>query len=146
MKKIWMAVAAVGLLLALAWWTKQKLEEKTQNDLRAELMTVHDEVMPKMGELTMLAGRVKEMLRDSSMGAEVRTELESLLVRMESAEEGMMDWMAAFKQPEALRSSMDHPAIMTYLQQEKTTISQVASHINEGIEQGKYWVDKPGTN
>lgn len=140
MKKLVSGFTAALLLLALSCANEQKTQEEAQNAVRTELMAVHDEVMPRMGELTMLAGQVKQLLQDSSLNSSTRTEIEVLLSQMETAEDGMMDWMAAYKQPEVLRSSMDHASIMAYLEKEKKTISQVAVQINEGIAKGKQMI------
>ena len=66
------------------------------------------------------------------------------VAQMTEAEEGMMDWMANFKQPESLRAEMDHKAIMAYLSQEKEKISEVGVQIKSGIETGKTLVAATG--
>lgn len=129
---------SLAILLTIACTNEKKTEESAQDALRVELMAVHDDVMPKMGELTRIAGQLKAVLaNDSTLTAEPRAELERAIDQMAVAEEGMMDWMAEFKQPESLRAQMDHAAIIKYLEQEKQTISTVADQINQGIETGK---------
>ena len=129
---------SLAILLTVACTNEKKTQESAQDALRVELMAIHDDVMPKMGELTRIAGQLKDLLAtDSTLAAEPRAELERAIDQMAIAEEGMMDWMAAFKQPESLRAQMDHAAIMKYLEKEKQTISTVADQINQGIETGK---------
>jgi len=53
------------------------------------------------------------------------------------AEEGMMDWMSVFKQPDFLRDTMAHQAIMDYLAAEKEKIAGVGEQIKTGITEGK---------
>ena len=112
--------------------------QKKQEALRDELMAIHDDVMPKMGELTTLAGQLKQVIAtDSTLTETERTEIESAITRMALAEEGMMDWMATFRQPEALRGKMEDEAILQYLKAEKQNIQEVSVQIHSGIESGK---------
>ncbi len=113
-------------------------EVASEDRLRNDLMQVHDEVMPRMGELTSLAGQVKEILeKDTQLSGEERLEVETAVREMEMAEEGMMDWMAGFRQPEALRATMGHEQIMDYLKAEQDKIQKVNLQIKAGIEKGK---------
>lgn len=112
--------------------------QKKQDALRDELMAIHDDVMPKMGELTTLAGQLKQVIAtDSTLTESERTEIESAITRMALAEEGMMDWMATFRQPEVLRDKMENEAILQYLEAEKQKINEVAVQIRSGIDSGK---------
>lgn len=102
------------------------------------LMQIHDEVMPMMGELTMLTGQLKALLqKDSLIAPEARQGVVTAITEMEAAEEGMMDWMAAFRQPETLRPKMGHDAIMRYLEAERKKIEEVNAQIKYGIEKGR---------
>jgi outer membrane lipoprotein-sorting protein len=112
--------------------------QKKQDALRDELMAIHDDVMPKMGELSTLAGQLKQIIAtDSTLTETERTKIESAIMRMALAEEGMMDWMATFRQPEMLRGKMENEAILQYLEAEKQKINDVSVQIRSGIEDGK---------
>jgi hypothetical protein len=101
-------------------------------------MAIHDDVMPKMGELSTLAGQLKQIIAtDSTLTETERTKIESAITRMALAEEGMMDWMATFRQPEMLRGKMENEAILQYLEAEKQKINDVSVQIRSGIEDGK---------
>ena len=126
-------LAGVSLLCFGSSCAQQK-----QDALRDELMAIHDDVMPKMGELSTLAGQLKQVIAtDSTLTETERTEIESAISRMALAEEGMMDWMATFRQPEALRGKMEDEAILHYLETEKQNIQEVSVQIRSGIESGK---------
>ncbi len=139
MKKWIHAVFFVTLIFSSTQCVRsQKTGVADEDRLRADLMQVHDEVMPRMGELTMLAGQVKEILKqDTLLPAETRGQFEATVREMEMAEEGMMDWMAGFRQPEVLRATMGHEQIMAYLNAEKDKITEVSVQIKSGIEKGK---------
>ena len=112
--------------------------QKKQDALRDELMAIHDDVMPKMGELSTLAGQLKQIIAtDSTLTETERTKIESAIMRMALADEGMMDWMATFRQPEMLRGKMENEAILQYLEAEKQKINDVSVQIRSGIEDGK---------
>ncbi|MBK8878269.1 MAG: hypothetical protein IPN74_06870 [Haliscomenobacter sp.] len=145
MKTFSYTLAALLLFALAGCGNEKKAQEAEQVQLRSELMVVHDEVMPMMGELTSLAGQLKQTLQaDSTLAPDVRAQMETAVAQMTEAEEGMMDWMANFKQPENLRAEMDHKAIMAYLSEEKDKISEVGAQIKSGIETGKALVAAAG--
>ncbi|MFZ4428557.1 MAG: hypothetical protein ACOYOO_15470 [Saprospiraceae bacterium] len=115
-----------------------KSEVRAEAQQLVALMQIHDEVMPMMGELAMLTGQLKALLQEDSLAApEVRRGIATAVAEMEAAEAGMMDWMAAFRQPETLRATMGHDAIMRYLAAERRKIETVSVQIKSGIEKGK---------
>ena len=123
---------------ALQCTNSKKNGEAAEDLLRTDLMKIHDEVMPMMGELTGLTGEVKKILQqDTLLPQEEQQKLEMVVKEMEIAEEGMMDWMAGFRQPESLRATMGHEEIMAYLNTEKDKITEVSTRIKSGIENGK---------
>ncbi len=133
MNRIIFFLAGVSLL-----YLSSSCTQKKQDAIRDELMAIHDDVMPKMGELSTLAGQLKQIIAtDSTLTETERTKIESAITRMALAEEGMMDWMATFRQPEMLRGKMENEAILQYLEAEKQKINDVSAQIRSGIEDGK---------
>ncbi|MCU0348517.1 MAG: hypothetical protein MUC59_16380 [Saprospiraceae bacterium] len=101
-----------------------------ENALRDEVFVIHDEVMPRMSEIVTMKGKLKDFQMDSTLSIEAN----ALTVRLEKAEEGMMDWMNKFTQVEKLRESKNHEEIMAYLEAEKQRISKVSDDMNSSIE------------
>ncbi len=140
--KMYFRTRSLILIATILWGTQctnpQKKAEASEESLRSSLMQVHDEVMPLMGQLIGLTAQLREILRqDTLLDTGIRLQMESAVKEMEMAEEGMMDWMAAFRQPESMRPTTQHEAIMKYLEAEKKKIEGVNSQIKTGIEKGE---------
>ena len=92
MKSVFYTMAALLVFAIAGCGNEKKAQEAEQVQLRSELMAAHDEVMPMMGELTSLAGQLKQILQaDSTLAADVRAQMETAVAQMTEAEEGMMD-------------------------------------------------------
>lgn len=90
-------------------------EAEKEHILYKEVMAIHDEVMPLMGELMAMNKKIKN--KDSS--SQKATEL---VVYLEEANESMMDWMRKFN-PNI--DNMTHEETMNYLEEEKKKIVEV---------------------
>lgn len=97
-----------------------------------EVMAIHDEVMPKMSTMHQYKKELKK-LRDSNPDAE-KAILQRIAL-LESADEGMMAWMHAFKVPE------DKSAAKTYLEAEKIKIQQVSDDMYRSMDEAKKLID-----
>ena len=101
-----------------------------------EMMVVHDEVMPKMGNMN----RVSRELKALSEGLTEKSDLEKVnkaVKDLEGASEGMMTWMSELQQPEKLRKAQSHEEIMSYLQGEIAEITKVKEDMLNSLEEGK---------
>lgn len=67
----------------------KKNEESTQME---KVMAVHDEVMPKMGVISSLAGKLKVKVDTTAAGKEYEQAMRDL----QKANKSMMDWMQSF--------------------------------------------------
>ena len=96
--------------------------EETNVALRAEIIGVHDEVMPKMGELMSLQKKALAQadslsLQDSTATAKIQ-ELTQLAGQLKAANEGMFVWMRQYslkddgKSPEELKSYLDSQLVL----------------------------------
>ena len=100
------------------------------------MMRIHDEVMPEMGTMQRLGGQLEALQPqlDSSQSLVVTRAISDL----ETADNAMMDWMAALKSPlEKIRKSMPADSVLPYLQNETLKIEQVKTDMLESIEQAK---------
>lgn len=106
--------------------------------LKGEVMALHDDVMPKMGELyktqKQLLTMADSMASDSLMAAKYR----ELAATIELANEYMMDWMRNYK-PE-FKGTDDE--VITYLKAQKESISKVKTDVLESLEAGKKVLNK----
>ncbi len=110
---------------------------KKSEKLFEEVMALHDEVMPKIGELrkleTELTSQKEELLANDST-ADV-SNIDSKLTAVQGASNGMMDWMRGFKSDEL--DNMQESDKVAYLKEEKKKISKVNQDIKSvlGIEE-----------
>jgi len=95
-----------------------------QQEAWDKVMVIHDEVMPKMGAMHSLTKALKENWEtNDQLDAAAKDSFSIAIQEMESADEGMWDWMHKLKQLKPLRESESHEAILTYLgEQEQSMI------------------------
>ena len=139
MKKILLVVCLTSLA---ACETKMPESEI----LRAEVLAVHDEVMPKMDDLMRYEGAAKRKIRvlDSLSAKDTIRRLEkqqydSLLTSLKEAEAGMMDWMNHFDGE--LKSKSEAEKLM-YLQAEKIKIEEVRKRTATSLSRAEHLLEK----
>lgn len=114
-----------------------------QHSLQREVIDVHDEIMPLMGEFTQNSIKIDTLLNNLAAfkaehpevdTAAARTELHELQVTLDQARESMNDWMHAFQleHPEK-----NHEEIMAYYSKEMEKINQVKADFKEAEEKSK---------
>ncbi len=129
--------AFLFLMIALAF-SACNTEQSTQEKLWDEMMVVHDEVMPKMGDLNRLSRDIRAQL-DTVPPIDTLLKLQQLdlLIRLGKAEEGMMAWMSDLKLLDDLRATKSHKEIIQYLETEKQRIGAVRDSMLVGIQAGE---------
>lgn len=109
--------------------------EMSEADLKAQVMKLHDEVMPKMGELRDTRKKLSALadsviVSDSAMAAKYS----ELADNIELANEAMMEWMRNFD-PNYAGSPEENEK--EYLKRQLEGIESVKKHMNESLEKGK---------
>lgn len=129
--------AFLFLLMVLAF-SACNTEQSSEEQRWDEMMAIHDEVMPKMGDLNRLSRDIRAQL-DTVPPVDTLLKLQQLdlLIRLGKAEEGMMLWMNELEVLDDLRAAKSHQEIMRYLETEKQRISTVRDSMNASIEAGK---------
>lgn len=103
-------------------------------DLKAEVMAVHDEVMPKMGDIRRL--RKDLMLQADSlmeMDSVLATNLNAMADELDAANEGMMQWMRDYE-PEFEGTEEE---IRAYLEEQKNAVQKVKEAMLGALEKGE---------
>lgn len=103
---------------------------REKSTLEQEVMAVHDEVMPKLGELNKDRKKLQTILKSSKDKA-VRAELLTAIAALEKADDGMMDWMAEWKVPS------DPEAQKAYLEKEMIRINKVKDDMYSSMKKAK---------
>ncbi len=109
-------------------------EEKESTQMK-EVMAVHDEVMPKMGQLGKLVGELKGMENDST---EIGKQYMDARIDLQDANKAMMDWMqefgSRFTPDEIMKGAELSEQKRLWLDEEEEKVRAVKEHINSSIE------------
>ncbi|KOF03905.1 hypothetical protein AWW67_15465 [Roseivirga seohaensis] len=112
----------------------EKKEDKFDT-LKTEVFAIHDEVMPKMGELMSL----KKKILDKVEGSANPDELRGIALSLEKAQEGMMSWMNDWSKnstPHVNNESTEEEK-MTFINAEIVRVKKVKEDINSSIAAAK---------
>jgi hypothetical protein len=131
-----LAGAMVALFFACGGETKQETEkdQASSAQIKEEVMAIHDEVMPKMGELR----KVEKALRATADSVIV---LDSVAAqkhiaaadRIKKANSEMMVWMRQFEP----NYEGTEEEVRVYLQEQKLKIKAVADSMNTSMAEGE---------
>jgi hypothetical protein len=138
MKTMKNLIFLVTLLLFAACGTGKKETQAngaiSVDSLKSEVLSIHDEVMPKMGELRR-ARKDLLFLADSLMetDAERAAMLTTVADEIDAANESMMQWMRAYE-PEFEGTDEE---IRQYLEDQKVAIQKVKDDMLGSLKKGK---------
>jgi regulator of replication initiation timing len=136
MKQTIVIALVISLLTGMGCSTKPKEEvpeEVSKKSLYDQVMDIHDEVMPSMGELNRLKRELKDKVENSpNLVEEKRKEMEETIMTIESASKSMMVWMREFN-PE----DYEGEELTKYLQSEIKRVQQVKETMLEALEKGR---------
>lgn len=144
--KIWLGVFFASLIMAACGPGKAEREQKQQDELAKEVIGIHDEVMPKMGDLVKLRKRLKEKVNvwTAETGKDHTADIataQKQIADLDAADKGMMDWMHEYNGGQGL---YDHDALMAYLNEEKTKITVVKENMNAAMNAAQKFLDETG--
>lgn len=136
-------VCSIWLLASCGGGNKAAEQKKQQDDLAKEVIAIHDEVMPKMGELISLRKKVRQTSDSLTVKAgegfeQKAAEAAEIITALEAADQGMMDWMHEYNGGQGL---YEHDAIMEYLQAEKEKITKVKQDMNGSMDRAKQFLE-----
>ncbi|MGB5356728.1 MAG: hypothetical protein WBN11_08535 [Eudoraea sp.] len=98
-----------------------------------EVMAIHDEVMPKMGDISKLVATLKSKVDTTESGKEY----EKAMIDLQNAHKEMMDWMRGFgdrfNSDEILNDAALSPEKLKWLEEEEQKIKKVKEDINSSI-------------
>lgn len=138
MKKITLLVV-VGFLFITSCREEKRNEEASQME---QVMAIHNEVMPKMGQLGKLVGQLKPMA--DSLG--VDSPQAKAMRDLQDANKAMMDWMQSFG------DRFDHSEVMEgkelseekklWLNEEEIKMKELKEKINSSIANAEALLEK----
>ena len=125
MKKSFLLFLAMGFILSFAACKSENKEAETK--LNQEIMAVHDEVMPKMGDLNRMKRQLSAFKDEvSDDNAAMKDSLINAILILAKTEDNMNDWMTNYKYP---NPEMKHDEMMKYLNGQKDTIKQINNDV-----------------
>jgi hypothetical protein len=118
-------------------------DEASNDLLKEEVIAIHDEVMPKMGELKSLHKevllKIEGLKSDSLENAGKIQELQVLANDLDSSFEGMFVWMRQFK---STFEEMTDEEITNYLLDQKKLVEKVNADIKSILDVARVELDK----
>ena len=130
--------ALIFAIILFASCENNLAKEKVEFDaLFAEVMKIHDDVMPETNNLYKLKKFAQENLAILPDTSTLMKELMDIQIASDKADDAMMEWMAAFKIPES-----DHKSKIEYLNSEKESITKVRELMLSTLYNGKLVINK----
>lgn len=115
--------------------------------LHSEIMDIHDEVMPKTGDIAYLYLEFRKKVEtDSTISTDQKMELLKQADDLENAEDEMMVWMNDYIPPHKMKSSKNKNEIIDYLLEQKKIISEIKVHTNTSLALAEKWKEKLSVN
>lgn len=117
-------------------------EKAAHEAMKSSVLEVHDEVMPKMGQLMklkkQLLSKAGEIAENDTADGRI-TELRGLADELESAHQGMMTWMHQWSENAAPYTNGTAPSeeITAFYKAEQKKVNQVKADINGSIEKAQ---------
>lgn len=108
-----------------------KTQEKPLYD---QVMDIHDEVMPKMGDIYKLKKSFRDSIANTAdMTEEKKAEIEQLIQQLDSANSSMMVWMREFNPPD----QKDKEAFQKYMESELVKVKKMREDVYKALEAAK---------
>jgi hypothetical protein len=139
--KTFVTIGAAGLIIMIAGCapsTQQANEDPAT--LEKEVMAIHDEIMPRMGEIEQMMEDLGSELSNAAIEPAVRQEIVTAMEGLALGDSLMWDWMYQYKVPE------DAPAdtMLSYLKAEMQRIEVVREQLLSSMEHADRILQKLG--
>jgi hypothetical protein len=133
------------LIFSLSFYACDSLESTAEEAAFETMMDVHDEIMPRMGEVNKLSRELKGLeAANDTTNRELMGEIDGAIRALENAHNGMMAWMNmnGGNKLEQLRKEKNHDETMAYILDEEEKIIKVKEDIETSIQQAQNILDK----
>jgi hypothetical protein len=131
------------LFFLVFFWTacQNSTPKEDYKSLFDEVMAIHDAVMPKTDDIYKLKRKLNEYRADldKEKNSAERQLLTDAILRLEKANDSMMDWMNAFDADYEKKSPAD---IKPYLLSEKQKITAVSDSMLHALADGQKLLEK----
>lgn len=125
-------------------------ELKEQDAAWAEMMVVHDRVMPEMNAIYHSGKALEKVAKENMVAADdTHPRAMEAIKALQEADDAMMDWMAAIgaNKLSVLRAKeeMAHADIMSFLKEEQQKIAVVETQMLNSLKQAKALLTEQGS-
>jgi hypothetical protein len=114
--------------------------KESESKLNQDIMVVHDDIMPKMGEINRLKrqlGTYKDMVSEDD--AEMKDSLINTILMLAKMEDNMNDWMGNYKYP---NPDISHDEMIKYLTGQRDSVKLLSDDIYMSIAVANGFVNK----
>ncbi|HET8861439.1 hypothetical protein [Marivirga sp.] len=112
-------------------------KEKEIDNLKAETIQVHDEVMPKMDVIMNLKSSLKR--KQDSIDTRESEKIQELINSLESSDKAMMNWMRNY---DPRMEDMSDEEKIEYLTQQKASIHEVSDEMKNSISEAEAYLNQ----
>ena len=127
-------ILSLSLITAILLVSCGEKKKEAKDELYDKVMAVHDEIMPKMGDIMKLKKQLQEKIDELSSGTEIDStkidELEQAIAELDNSHEEMMGWMRQFDND---FEGMVNEEIMKYLDGQMEKIEKVGQVTNAAL-------------
>ena len=108
--------------------------------LEAEVIRIHDDVMPKMSDIARLMEIMATESENTALDSLTHEEIDKAVSLLEAGDSLMWEWMHNYRLPENVTADSIH----AYLQNEKLRMTKVRDTMVKGIANAEQLVQKLG--
>ena len=109
--------------------------------LEAQVMAIHDEVMPKMkdiNDILVQLRKIKATVKETPEGKlESPDGMEQVMGSLKLAEQGMWDWMKSYSDTKA---TLQEDQLKSFYEKELEKVNKVKADMLGSIEKGQAWL------
>jgi hypothetical protein len=135
---VFVVIACLGFASCTNKSKQETVSEPADNAeteiLENEVNRVHDEVMSRMGEIYTWKNKLKALDATASLTPEKKREVELAILKLDSAYDGMMDWMHKYKPEE---HNTEAETAREYLEDEMEKIKLIGERTQEALDKAK---------
>jgi paraquat-inducible protein B len=125
----------MSLLMLVLLVSCKDQQEQAKDELYERVMTIHDEIMPKMGDLSKykkeLEQKIDELASKSEVDSAQIRDLEETIEELDNSHEAMMGWMHQFDND---FEGQVNEEIMKYLNVQLDKIEEVGKMTNAALQ------------
>lgn len=125
---------SIVLLLTMLISCGPKHDNPEVKKLYDEVIAIHDEVMPKISDISKLRRKVRKLDNQNPSSL-------AIIKQLEDADDGMMNWMSDFQVYKTYADSSKESK-MRYLEIEKKKIQEVSDQMYSSIKTAKEFLNE----